>query len=438
MDDAIESLNAEGSVETGMICGSITDAELGILANGCPALRRLDLWGCSHVTDMGVARIATGAPKLRILNLGRLTMLTDGGLESLIKASPGLQSLDVSGCIRLTSVTVVDVLENCPNLQALHLGGVRDLTGVGLNFSPGCARKLRAINMCGCTHMKDGFMDQLTLAAPNLLLFDLSFCRDLTDEGIAFLAERDTGLAAINLSGCTGITDASIKSLAKGCSLQAVSLGQTCVTNEGVAELLGSCELAFLSLKDCYNLTDQSLEAIASKSSSLLNLDLENADLENEEMKGQYSDGALIKVVNTCNSLQGFNVGGRTVTDDLVTALAKSCTELMHVALHHTKITTQGVQALLGGPSSEHLECLDLEGCVGIDSDKLMELGEFQKIEDQLKAFVLPDGHAVENPEIITLKKQLAMGVPQVYQNTKLGQSGAETLMEQIWSWTSQ
>ena len=86
-----------------------------------------------------------------------------------------------------------------------------------------------------------------------------------------------------------------------------------------------------------------------------------------------------------------------------------------------------------GDPS---IEALDVEGCTSINDDEIMALEELAAVEESLKAFVLPDGHMVESEHIIQLKKQLAMGVPPAYQNIKLLQSGAETLMEKIWAWS--
>jgi len=436
LEDLMEEAIDGDVVDAGAICGTVTDAELSLLSKGCSMLRRLDLWGCSHCTDIGIARVASGGPKLRVLNLGRLHQLTDGGLRPLIAACQSLQSVDLSGCTQVSVGSVVSLLENCQNLQALHIGGLRDLSGEQLSLSPGCAVRLRAVNMCGCTHMRDSFVSQLTVAAPNLMLLDFQGSRSITDNTLQYLSTRVPGLAAINLAGCTGITDDGLEQLAAGCrGLQAVSLANiSTIGDTGVDALLRGCSLAFLSVKNCTELTDYSLEAVAKGCPNLNNLDVE---ITTVEANPAFSEAAFCKVFASCPALQGFNCGGRVITDAVLEKLAQNCPNLLHLAVHQChSITAEGVQAILAGCPS--IEALDLDGCLGVDSDDLMNLDELGAVEEQLKAFVLPDSHSVEAIDVAVLKKQLAMGVPPAYQQKKLTQSGVETMMEKIWSWSAE
>lgn len=142
------------------------------------------------------------------------------------------------------------------------------------------------------------------------------------------------------------------------------------------------------------------------------------------------------QVFSSCSHLQGVNCSGQGLSDAALQQLAAHCPDLQHAVFHHCEtITCAGVAAVLDAAVA--IEALDVDGCVGVDIEELMALDALTQVEEQLKAFVLPDSHSVESIEIAVLKKQLAMGVPPQYQQEKLTQSGAETLMQRIWSWST-
>jgi hypothetical protein len=140
-------------VKVNLYGASIQDADLGYLAS-LPALRELNLFGCTKLTDAALPRVA-GIKGLRVLSLGR-TQVTDAGLKHL-KPLTGLQELDLSDT-KVRGPCLVH-LKGLAGLRKLDLGGT-DLSEEGLEYLAGLAR-LEDLNLyfsnvgdAGLAHLK--------------------------------------------------------------------------------------------------------------------------------------------------------------------------------------------------------------------------------------------------------------------------------------------
>lgn len=137
------------------------------------------------------------------------------------------------------------------------------------------------------------------------------------------------------------------------------------LTDHMVSRIADCTRLERLTLVNCTNLTDESLEAILSKMPNLVALDLTGV--------GSVSDRSITALAHTASRLQGINLGGcKLVTDEGITQLATHCTLLRRVKLAGLQVTNQSVIHL--ARQCPLLLEMDLNGCTAISNDAIREL----------------------------------------------------------------
>jgi hypothetical protein len=101
---------------------------------------------------------------------------------SRISASvSNLKSLDLSGCVQLSRTSLENLLRFCPNLQELNLSQCQQLDDA----------LLRAI----VSHLHR-----------TLRVLDLSYCWEITDEGLKILLQAVAPLTSLSLKHCDKIS----------------------------------------------------------------------------------------------------------------------------------------------------------------------------------------------------------------------------------------
>ena len=101
---------------------AVTDALVVQLAEGCPSLEHVDLFGCTNITDKAVTALARRCSWLKYLNLSN-SRVTDKGIAALGKGCPGLVELIVEGC---------DVSEG-PAIDEMRAAGCRVLVSLAVS-----------------------------------------------------------------------------------------------------------------------------------------------------------------------------------------------------------------------------------------------------------------------------------------------------------------
>ncbi|KAJ1308987.1 hypothetical protein OPQ81_004669 [Rhizoctonia solani] len=132
-----------------------------------------------------------------------------------------------------------------------------------------------------------------------------------------------------------------------------------------VSRIADCTRLERLTLVNCTNVTDESLEAILSKMPNLVALDLTGV--------GLVTDRSITALAHTASRLQGINLGGcKLVTDAGIVELATHCTLLRRVKLAGLQVTNQSVIHL--ARQCPLLLEMDLNGCTAISNDAIREL----------------------------------------------------------------
>lgn len=115
----------------------VTDEAIEALVRRCPALTRINVFGCWLLTDRALFAIGASLNALQVLNVGSCSLITDAGVKAV--AVPSLLELNLWRVEHVTDAAVTLLAEKCKNLQTLVVSDCKGVSHVGLtNFSAWC------------------------------------------------------------------------------------------------------------------------------------------------------------------------------------------------------------------------------------------------------------------------------------------------------------
>ena len=202
----------------------------GILER-CPALKSLSLDG-EQLTDKTSVYIGENFPRLECLGISFCDSLTDKSLEQfgLLKS---LKKLHLKKGLNFTDKGLQVLFENLPKGSQK-----REDSGV------------LSVSLIECRGLLDSGLKKLAENFPNLVYLDLSWCWNLTDEGLESIAANCHGIRTLKLVGlkeakCVPILGASMP------RLQYLELVQTDLVDDEHLKLLKNSK-PWITILDYY------------------------------------------------------------------------------------------------------------------------------------------------------------------------------------------
>eukprot|EP00636_Phaeomonas_parva_P005942 CAMPEP_0118879012 /NCGR_PEP_ID=MMETSP1163-20130328/18872_1 /TAXON_ID=124430 /ORGANISM="Phaeomonas parva, Strain CCMP2877" /LENGTH=822 /DNA_ID=CAMNT_0006815021 /DNA_START=227 /DNA_END=2692 /DNA_ORIENTATION=+ len=316
-------------------CTNIRDDELRVMGEKCAHIQHVDLKGCPQTSDTGVLAVATGCSGLQYLDLSRSEFpfkVTDISLMALGERTPYLETLLLSGCNMLTDAGLNWLAKGCHALQTVRLAGCEKITNAGVR----------------------------TMAEANPLLkeLDLSNLKRVTDVGVRYISERCKALEKINLKNLFLLSDGMKRDFGL----------------EGLQALCGDLdEVQHLHLHGCFQISTTAMRAIANGlGAPLRSLSLSNCP--------KLTLNGMQALWEHCASLEylSLNGCGENIVDNFFRPLVRrpaACLRTLELedaeCLTHT-----GVAYLVAG--CPQLDKLNLSGCVGLNDEAMLHLGESQ------------------------------------------------------------
>nr|GMC60109.1 F-box protein At5g67140 [Ipomoea batatas] len=101
-------------------------------------LSSVSLWGSTGITDTGVVQLISGARSLQHLNIGG-TFITDTSLFAIADSCPHLKTIGLWGCRHVTESGLIALVNKCRKLESINVQGMRvsvDCFIVLLTISP--------------------------------------------------------------------------------------------------------------------------------------------------------------------------------------------------------------------------------------------------------------------------------------------------------------
>ena len=226
----------------------VTDAGLAGIAHGCPLLSVLSIAQCTKAAkSSGVGEWALGFAALASLNVSA-TLVDDAAANAIASVvRPSLTSINLSRTQAGDSGVEALVRSSACALTCLFLAGCTRVSDSTLNMMPSIAPALRELHLTGCSLVSDDGLCVLAEGCHDLEVLVVDHC-NVTDTGVAGVAERCAQLRVLQASGVAGVGDPSVVALAQHCErLQRADLrGCANVTEASVMVLeksLPECKL---------------------------------------------------------------------------------------------------------------------------------------------------------------------------------------------------
>ncbi|KAH7697574.1 Protein C02F5.7 b [Aphelenchoides avenae] len=264
-----------------------------------------------------------------------------------------------------------------------------------------CGGFLKNLSLKGCENMQDHAMRSFAAKCPNIERLILFQCKLITD------AEGCKRLEELNVSWCSNLTDLSVNYIANGCpKLQALickglqGLSPNCfdnvnnnhfqelrklnllscpnVTDETVEHIASHChKLEYVCLSNCKEITDRALQALAIGCVNLKDLELAAC--------ANVTDVGFVSLSKNCHELERMDLEDCVqITDATLTNLNAGCPNLTSMSLSHCENLTDAALAELCATHKERLQILELDNCPSITDaalDYMMPLCKLERID---------------------------------------------------------
>ena len=241
------------SLDLSAMSVSLDDQALMHFCRHLPNLTHLCLEGCKRLTDQGTAIVARSYwSKLEVLSLKYCSGIASLTLTTVAAECTELRHLNLN-YVAARNEHVAAILQKCAHLHTLSLKYCRAIGNAA--FEAGLTKPYQGA------------------------VLTLSYCAELTDQGVACIAKYCPHLRDLDVKYCREITDASLLSLRKCSELQSVKFnycarlqdaGVTAFVGAGLAQALRE-----LQLVGCIELHDKALEEVAKRCPQLKTLCLD-------------------------------------------------------------------------------------------------------------------------------------------------------------------
>ncbi|KAM4724895.1 F-box/LRR-repeat protein 2 isoform 1-T2 [Anableps anableps] len=339
-------------------------------------LRQLSLRGCLSVGDASMKTFAQNCRNIEVLNLNGCTKITDSTCLSLSKFCSKLKQLDLTSCVSITNHSLKALRYLCVLAVLINSKGLTYLNVMQTLFL-----KVLSDNVF-CYLIVIPFCFMLTLFSDScrmLEMLNLSWCDQITRDGIEALARGCTGLRALFLRGCTQLDDGALKHLQKHCPELTTINMQSCtqITDEGLVSLCRGChKLQILCISGCSNVTDASLTALGLNCPQLKILEAARCS--------HVTDAGFTVLARNCHELEKMDLEECIlVTDNTLVQLSIHCPRLQALSLSHCElITDDGIRALSNSTcGQERLTVVELDNCPLITDVTLEHLKSCHRLE---------------------------------------------------------
>ena len=252
IDDALAPKIAEqAGLESLSVQATLIGDEGIARLGGLEFLKVIDLRLCSLVTDAALETLST-MPELRAVRVSG-TNVTDTGIAALLEL-PHLGELDLRNCRGVTKAAIEQLAEK-KSLRMLKIGGEKIDDSVLKVVAK--IEGLKGLSLDNCPITDAGVSKLAGLPLADLTLYQ---CANVTDKGVAFLAEAND-LTRLTLRD-VAVQGTVISKLPKPEQLVALNLAQSKLTDAEIGNLAGLANLDTLVLSQT-EITDASVDTLA-------------------------------------------------------------------------------------------------------------------------------------------------------------------------------
>lgn len=152
-----------------------------------PETLRLNLENHYWIKNNMIDKIGHQAPNLVVLSFRRMKFITNPVFAQVFRYMNDLQRIDLTDCTGLLNTACNLLIDNNKKLTHLQLSGCNNAVDDSV---------MTNIAKCLCETLE---------------LLDVSFCKKITDEGLAAFTGKTMPLDSLMINGCNGISGPGVK-----------------------------------------------------------------------------------------------------------------------------------------------------------------------------------------------------------------------------------
>ncbi len=152
-----------------------------------PETLRLNLENHYWIKNNMIDKIGHQAPNLVVLSFRRMKFITNPVFAQVFRYMHDLQRIDLTDCDGLLNTACNLLIDNNRKLTHLQLSGCNNAVDDSV---------MANIAKCLCETLE---------------LFDVSYCKKITDEGLAAFTGKTMPLDSLMINGCNGISGPGVK-----------------------------------------------------------------------------------------------------------------------------------------------------------------------------------------------------------------------------------
>jgi phosphoglycerol transferase MdoB-like AlkP superfamily enzyme len=296
--------------------------------------------------------------------------ILDEQLQQQILSMKNISLISITGCPQLTDEGLNNISDSVKNLQVLQLNKLLITDKTLISLEGKCSR-LRSLKITYCPNITSEGIFRIVKNAPSLVEADFSGCSQVDDDVVRSLASACPNLRTLSLKGCVKIGDYPIYLLSQHCSdLRNLDLQGVINVEDDTLEILSKAkfQLRVLSLLDCPSVTDEGFTKLIKKQQSLREISCSSTYLTDQSIADitKY----VMNLYKICfNDCEGFS-------NEAINSLILKFNGLEAIGLSHCpNLSDQFLQALEGLPL-HHLFLVDFPKITdtGLNSIKMLPL----------------------------------------------------------------
>ncbi|XP_064645007.1 uncharacterized protein LOC135498609 [Lineus longissimus] len=194
----------------------MNDELLEFIVERVPDVTHVKLTDCESLSLLGLVKMSLYCKKIQHLDLKGVCFIGDAAVVPII-ANRSLQTLSVAEC-NISDLTLRMLSVHChEKLQSLDLSWCENLTTDGINLVAKMCTLLKKLELRQCA-VTDKTLELLGSQCPLLEKLNLSNV-DITDDGVIRLAQRLSLLKNLDISWNQALTDDSVDAILTNCPL---------------------------------------------------------------------------------------------------------------------------------------------------------------------------------------------------------------------------
>ncbi|EGG19006.1 Histidine kinase A [Cavenderia fasciculata] len=361
-------------------CKQITDSTVELIVRKLLHLETLSLVSCTNkcnISDHSAVALIQQSPKLAIIDFSGCHQIGDATVHAIANNCLLLKELSMNKCRNVTSSAIDKLFRNLHDIRLISLAqSIASASDNTLRLIGKYCPDLQYANFTHNPIISDQGITAMTKFTNSLLELDISYCSSISDVGIAYIAQHCSKLRIFRMANLNNVT--SLKPIGRGCQelveldisgCHKISSDLGCITK-------GCTKLTNFRLRRCYGLQDVTMLSEDGEIHSMPKLTQLDWSYGNIEFQTIHS------ITHSCKQLTSLNIAFcKNLTDTSIERIASSLTSLKKLKIDAVvNITDEGIKALSEGAIYSTLEVLSLVGCRKISDVSAHHILRFQNL----------------------------------------------------------